>query len=116
MGMSLQELAEELGGDPEVTWFQEHLRGECGGYGECGYCEDEYEIRHDGIEEVTLYEVYARELEFELCPKHGRQKCVGFGVTGPEHDPYSTHKLGCGCEIGALGPEPGDVFFVREAK
>lgn len=51
------------------------------------------------------------------CPKHGMQILRDHGIVG-EHtgDPYSTNILACGCEIGALGLDPEDVFFVREGR
>lgn len=106
--------------EQQTRWLVEHLTGTCDSQC-CGYCVEEFEIRGDwlGIEGVTLAEIASEAMYEEYlhptCPKHGRTDLIGHGSVGPAYDPYLTDKLACGCEIGALGPDPEDVFFVREA-
>lgn len=107
--------------DEQTRDLVRHLDGICGTQ-YCGYCAEEFAIRDDwlGIEGVTLEDIAHAQMYEEylhpVCPKHGRTDLVGHGVVG-EHtgDPYLTDKLACGCETGAFGPDPEEVFFVKES-
>lgn len=104
-GPSEQDLVAELVG---------HLNGRCEEM--CPYCYDEWRIRRDDIEGVTLEDIATDRWYEESthdddeCPEHGRQEIVDYGSTGGP-DPYAVQKLACGHAVACFGPGESNIIL-----